>query len=154
MKLQVKAGWTHLSDDVLDMLLDEAERAIFDVEGRSDEVGRRVQSMEAEAPGVLDLRLAIAELVDAYPGIQYELESVGDRLRNVGARAATAELEAYPHIIHLVRLSLEAFFRHYPTLDSYEGEDAADDQDEEARTPGEVYETYAQLLTVLRDRLS
>lgn len=154
MKLQTNAGWSGLTDEVLDLMLDEAERAIFDVESRTDEPGRRVVAMEADPPGVADLRLVIAELVDSFPGVQYELESISDRLRNVGARAATAELESRPHIIHLVRLSLEAFFRHYPTLDAYEVDDDGDDPDEEARAPAEIYEMYGQLLVILRERLS
>lgn len=154
MKLQAKNEWSYLEDEVLDLMLDEAERAIFDVEGRSDERGRRVALLEADPPGVSDLRLAIAELVDAYPGIQYELESVGDRLRNVGALAATGELESRPHLMHLVRLSLEAFFRHYPTVDAYEKDDIGEDPEEDARTPAEIYETYERVLEMLRARLS
>ena len=154
MKLQAEDRWAYIEDEVLDLMLDEAERAIFDVEGRSDERGRRVSLMEADPPGVSDLRLAIAELVDAYPGIQYELESVGDKLRNVGASAATTELETRPHLIHLVRLSLEAFFRHYPSVDAYEADDLGEDPEEDARTAAEVYETYERVLEMLRDRLS
>ncbi|MEQ8274880.1 MAG: hypothetical protein RMA76_12855 [Deltaproteobacteria bacterium] len=154
MKLETNPAWSTMDDEILDLMLDEAERTIFEVEGRTDEPGRRLVTMDADPPGVADLRLAIAELVDAYPGVQFELESVSDRLRNVGAHAATAELESRPHIMHLVRLSLEAFFRHYPTLDAYEVDATPDDPEDDARAPSELYEMYGQILAALRARLS
>ena len=148
-------GTEALGDDALDLLLDEAERALIDVESRPDEPARRVRIDTAEAVGVADFRLAIAELADSHPGAQYELESVSDRLRNVGAAAATAELEHRPHLLHLVRMSLEALFRMYPTPEAYESERREDDLfDDEPLNLAENYETYRQLLGLLRRQLS
>ena len=144
-----------LGDEALDLLLDEAERALIDVESRPDEPARRVRIETAEPAGVADLRLAIAELADSYPGAHYELESVGDRLRNVGATAATAELEHRPHLLHLVRLSLEALFRMYPTSEAYETDRREEGLfDDESMSLAENYETYRQLLALLRRQLS
>lgn len=145
-----------LSDDVLDLLLDEAERALLDVDARPDEPGRRLSAIELTTfKDVEQLRLAIAELSDAYPRMQYELESISDRLRNVGAIAATAELESYPHIIHLARMSLEVFFRQFPTLDVYEADYRTEDgSEDEIQSPAEMYDCYRQLVSKLRTRLS
>ena len=145
-------GLTH---DLIDVFLDEAERALLDVEARADEPGRRIATNEAEPDGVSELRLAIAELADSFPGIHYDLESIGDRLRNVGVMASATELEQHPHVRHLVRLSLEVFFRQYPTSESYEAEsERADEFDDDGQTPAEIYEAYRQLLLILRQRLS
>ncbi|MEM7677809.1 MAG: hypothetical protein AAF449_17565, partial [Myxococcota bacterium] len=144
-----------LADEALDLLLDEAERALIDVDARADEPLRRVQLDPSMPAGVATLRLAIAELADAYPGAQFELESVGDRLRNVGAAAATAELEHRPHLLHLVRLSLEALFRMYPTPEAYETERKEEEFfEEDSLSLIENYETYRQILGLLRRQLS
>ena len=148
-------GADALADDALDLLLEEAERALIDVESRPDEPARRVRVDSSSPPGVADLRLAIAELADSHPGAQYELESVGERLRNVGAAAATAELEHRPHLLHMVRLSLEALFRMYPTSAAYEAERREDELfDDEFIGPAESYEAYRNLLKLLRRQLS
>lgn len=148
----VSDGFT---DDALDLLLDEAERALLDVEARSDEPGRRVAEPEYEVSGLDELRLAVAELSDAHPGMHYELEAIADRLRNVGARSAAMALEQHPHVLDVVRLSLEAFFLQCPTLRAYEddferNEDAGDDE----RIASETYALLLQLRQVLRRRLS
>ncbi len=148
-------GHEALADDALDLLLDEAERALIDVESRPDEPARRVRIDTSAPVGVADLRLAIAELADAHPGAHHELESVSDRLRNVGAAAATAELEHRPHLLHLVRLSLEALFRMYPTPESFEADRREEDVfEDESMNLTENYETYRQLLALLRQQLS
>lgn len=145
-------GLTH---DFIDLLLDEAERALLDVEARTDEPDRRTASYEQEPNGVPELRLAIAEIADRFPGIHYDLESIGERLRNVGATAAARELEAHPHVTHLVRLSLEVFFRQYQSLDAYDAECARGDElEDEPVPPQELYESYGQLLQILKSRLS
>lgn len=156
MAVQVTNWKETLSDDVIDLMLDEADRALLDIEARTDEPGRRYTLTDIERQDIEDMRLAMAELSDAHPGIQYELESIGDRLRNVGAIAATTELEQHPHIVHLVRMSLEVFFRQFPTLEAYEaqGVELEDDPEEDGPAAPEVYETYRQLLAVLRSRLS
>jgi hypothetical protein len=145
-----------LTDEVIDLLLDEADRALLDVEARTDDPGRRLSLSDRETQEMEDLRLAMAELSDAYPGMQYELESIGDRLRNVGAIAATTELEQHPHIIHMVRLSLEVLFRLHPTVRDYEShtDDEDEEADDDAQTPFEVYHTYQQLLEMLRSRVN
>jgi len=153
MKVLAKGTWNDaLTDDVIDLLLDEADRALLDVEARTDEPGRRLSMSEFDTQELEDLRLAMAELADAFPGMQYELESISDRLRNVGAIAATSELEQHPHIIHMVRLSLEVLFRQFPTVSDYEAQIDDDDEehDADAPAPSEVYEAYRQLLDGLR----
>ena len=149
----IELSQEHLTDESLDLLLDEAERALLDVETRADEPERRVMPQDTE-PEVSALRLAIAQLADIFPGIHYDLESIGDRLRNVGAVSASQELQVHPHVMHLVRLSLEVFFRIYPTLDSYESDTERCDDLMDEHTPSEVYEAYAQLLGLLKQRLS
>ena len=143
------------TDDALDLLLDEAERALLDVEARADEPGRRLAGPEGEVPGLDELRLAVAELSDAHPGMHYELEAIADRLRNVGARSAAMALEQHPHVLDVVRLSLEALFLQYPTLGAYENDYARnEDVDDDERLASETYGLYRQLLQVLRRRLS
>ncbi len=144
----------YMNDESIDLLLDEAERALLDVESRCDEPNRRVASLDGDSAEVAEFRMAIAELADLHPSLHYELESINDRLRNVGARAATKELEFYPHLIQLVRLSLEVFFRRYPTLDAYETDFCRNDElgglDEELQSATELYEAHQQLSAMLR----
>ena len=148
-------GTNALADDALDLLLEEAERALIDVESRPDEPARRLRIDTSAPAGVADFRLAIAELADSHPGVHHELESVSDRLRNVGAAAATAELEHRPHLLHLVRLSLETLFRMYPTPEAFEADRREEDIfDDEPMSLVENYETYRQLLGLLRQQLS
>ena len=157
MKVHTQVKWPEgLPEPVLDLLLDEADRALLDVEARVDDAGRRYASLDNRPSDLDQLRLAIAELSDAYPGMQYELESIGDRLRNVGAISATSELEQRPHIVNLVRMSLEVFFRQYPTQDAYEAHaiDSDEGPEEDDPSPAEAYETYRQLLDVLRRRVN
>jgi len=143
-------------DDVFDVFLDEAERALIDVDGRTDEPNRRVHQPDARPESTGELRLAIAELTDAYPGIQFELEALSERLRSVGVREAAVDLEARPHVVQLVRLSLEVFFRAHPTAESFElalhDEDEVDDED--APAAGDVWEANRQLLDRLRGWVS
>src|SRR5688572_13082412 len=113
-----------LSDELLGLLLDEAERALLAVDARADDTGQRVLHGNVPdpdrecAPGVNELRLAIAELADAFPTIHADLETIGERMRNLGAKAGTSELESYPHVLDLVRMSLEVLFRNHPSADS------------------------------------
>ena len=153
MQLKIREQET-LSDDVLDLFLDEADRALLEVEARTDEPGRRFSLTDLEGSEIEDLRLALAELSDAYPGMHYELESIADRLRKVGARAAFTDLEQRPHIIDFVRMSLEVFFRQFPTLEHYEAQGHEFDDEEDGPAALEVYEVYRQLVVVLRSRIS
>ncbi|MCK6551211.1 hypothetical protein L6R52_35580 [Myxococcota bacterium] len=149
-------------DELLGLLLDEAERALLVVEGRADEPGRRILEGDVPDPelggeGVSELRLAIAELVDAHPSIPYDLELISERLRNVGARAGSGELEAHPEVLDLVRLSLEVFVRLYPSIESWEADRRPDPDELDEVTDdstGELYERSAQLLTMLRGVVS
>jgi hypothetical protein len=150
------------SDELLGLLLDEAERALLCVEARADDVGKRVLTgdvpdRDQEPPaGVSELRLAIAELADAFLGLHADLEMIGERMRNVGIKAGALELESHPHVLDLVRLSLEILFRMYPTVDLYEVDQRLlfGSSMEDAQTPAEIYEAYAQLRRVLKARLS
>jgi hypothetical protein len=153
-----------LTSDDVQLLIEEAERALLTVEARVDEPGRRTlngdvpdrDDQDAAADEISELRLAMAELVDAFPGIAYDLESIGERMRNVGAKAAGGDLEGHTHVLDLVRMSLEVFFRSYPTVEAYEldqksGPVAAEDL---AQTPAEIYDAYRELRAALRARLS
>jgi hypothetical protein len=149
-----------LTDERLNLLLDEAERAILQVDARADEPGRRlihgdVPDRDLVRPDVSELRLAISELVDAYPSIQHDLESIGDRLRNLGLNASVDELETHPQVLDLVRMSLEIFFILHPSADAYEQEQRRTQQSEDRQENAlEVYEAYTQLLKILRTRVS
>lgn len=148
----VSDGFT---DDALDHLLDEAERALLDVEARADEPGRRMTGPDAEVSGLDILRLAVAELSDAHPGMHYELEGVAERFRTVGAHSAAMALEQHPHVLDVVRLSLEAFFLQYPTLRAYENDyERSEDAEDDERLASETYSLNQQLLQILRRRLS
>jgi len=60
------------NDELLGLLLDEAERALLSIEARADDFGKRVLTgdvpdRDQEPPaGVSELRLAMAELSDAF----------------------------------------------------------------------------------------
>ncbi|MBK8009958.1 MAG: hypothetical protein IPK13_01305 [Deltaproteobacteria bacterium] len=140
-------------EEFLDQLLDEAERALLDVESRADEPGRRVPLEDGEAPGVAEFQAAIAELADAFPGLMRDVEIIGDMVRNVGALHAVSEVEARPHLMQLLWLSLETFVRQYPSLELYEAV-CRGREDEEGPTPSEIYAGYLRLLGVLRGALS
>ena len=150
------------SDELLGLLLDEAERALLTVEARADDVVKRVVTGDVPdrdqepPPGVSELRLAMAELTDAFPGLHADLELIGERMRNVGVKAGALELESHPHVLDLVRISLEILFRLYATVDHYESEQRMlfGASTEDAQTPAEIYEAYVQLLRVLKSRLS
>src|SRR5215472_4699779 len=154
MKLvSLAASPDNFTDDRLNLLLDEAEQALLIVEARADDPGRRmihgdVPDRDLVNPDVSELRLAIAELADAYPSFPHDLESIGERLRNVGAQAGAEALESHPQVLDLVRMSLEIFFRVHPDAESYEvankKESAGDDV---GATMHERYEAYGQLLS-------
>jgi hypothetical protein len=157
-----------LPGDHLDLLLDEVERALFIVEAREDEPGRR--KLRGDAPcsaeeaadqrepprDVRELRLQIAELVDAYPSVQSDLERVSEKMRTFGTAAGATELSARSQLLDLARLSLEAFFRLHPSVDEYEsdlpGKDGIDE--ESGRTCAETYDALSGVLEMLRARLS
>lgn len=149
-----------LPAELVDLLLDEAERALLLVDARVDEPGRRLLSGDPPddegAPyGVPELRLAVAELIDAHPGIQYDLERIGDRIRTLGAATAAQELSSQPHLLDLVRLSLETFFRVYSEVAIYEAdlELRGAGIDDFGRTPAETYQALAELRVGLRGRM-
>lgn len=150
-------GPEELPPELLNLLLDEAERALLMVDARVDEPGRRLLTGqppddEGSTLGVPELRLALAELIDAHPGIQFDLERLNDRARSLGPSAATQELSSQPHLLDLARLSLEAFFRQYPELESYEAELEARGIDESdlERSAAETYQSMRDLREALR----
>lgn len=149
------------SDDCLNLLLDEAERALMQVDARADDPGRRV--LHGDVPDrdlisedVSELRLAIAELVDAYPSLPHDLEMIGERLHNVGAKAGAEAVEAHPHVLDLVRMSLEIFFRLHPSLEAFEADQRQrrEQQDDVSPSASELYDTCGQILLMLRARVS
>jgi hypothetical protein len=139
-----------LDDEVFQLFLQEGERAILDVERRPDEPERREGSAgpEGDPSDVSALRQALAELVDAYPGIERELGVLADRGHMAGTASAALELEARPHLLQLVRLSLEVFFRRHPSADSFER--ARDDEDEDAESTQSAAERYRAQQDLLR----
>ena len=147
--------------ELLDLVVDEAERAMLWVDARIDEPGARyldgLPVDESVSPsGVAELRLAAAELIDAHPGIQHELERIGDRARSLGPRAAAQLLDAQPAVLDLARLSLETFFRLYPDAELFEHEMEAREVDLEELGRGalDTYRALWDLRGSLRDRLS
>jgi hypothetical protein len=159
MKLgTIEAHAGSLTDEVLNLLLDEAEQALLTVDARADEPGRRivhgdVPDRDVATEDVSELRLAIAELVDAYPSFPHDLETIGERLRNVGANAGAEALESHPQVLDLVRMSLEIFFRLHPDEDEYEASQRKSDNEDLGPMPHERYDAYAQLLEMLRSRV-
>lgn len=149
-----------LSDECMDLLLDEAERSILAVDARFDHPGARTvhgdaeQEWDSTAEGVSEFRLAIAQMVDACPAVQSDLESAGDRLRNIGLSACLSELETNPQVLQLLRLSLEVLLRRFPTVETFTSARHAWEADDLEHVPDEVYAAYAQLSGALRDRLS
>jgi len=149
-----------LAIEHIDLVVDEAERAMLWVDARIDEPGARyLDGLPADdglAPsGVAELRLAAAEVIDAHPGIQGELERIGDRVRSLGPSAAVQLLAEQPAVLDLARLSLETFFRLYPDPELYEVEmDARDlDLEELGRGPRDTYRALIDLRSALRARL-
>lgn len=130
------------------------------VESRSDEPGRRV--LDGDVPdrddhhpeGVSELRLAIAELADACPTLNNDLETIGDRVREIGIRAGERELESHPNLTNLVRLALEVFFLMYPAPEKYETDQRLYYGANLEEAPGDTYSAYRKLLEMLRSRLS
>ncbi|MEM1023578.1 MAG: hypothetical protein AAGD10_17845 [Myxococcota bacterium] len=139
------------SDDTFDSFLDEAERALCEVDGRSDSPGERIRIETCEGSGLCELKLAMAELCDDYPGLSYELDELGERLRACGARAALVDLHRRPHLMQFVRLSLQVFFRQWPTAEDYEmrlREDEVDGcgEEEDCACAHDVFESNRRLL--------
>lgn len=153
MSRTVSTSVLRFSDDAFDLFLDEAERALIEVDGRADEPNRRFHESDGGSEAVAELRLAIAELSDAYPGMCCELEALSDRLRSVGVRAAALDLECRPHLVQLVRLSLEVFFRVHPTVDAFEtslrDDECDEDDDDDGPAPREIWEANRHILRSL-----
>lgn len=150
-----------LSSDLVEVLLEEIERCLLVVDARVDEPGRRVFDgdpiEDAElGSSVRALRLSMAEIVDANPGLQYEIERVGERLRASGATAASLELMHHAHLLDLARLGIETFFLLFGSADAFEfAEQEGEDELEDAgRTRLETYEAMAGLRLMLRSRMS
>lgn len=132
----------------------EAERALLEVEGRDDEPHRRVALDDCDPFRTSQLRLAIAELADAYPCIYVDLETLSDRLQASGTFGASEDLCRRPHLLQLVRLSLEVFFRDWPTPEDYEmylrDEDVDGCDDDDCSCAGEVWDAHRSLLQNLK----
>lgn len=152
------AGLSEFAAEDLQLLLSEADRALMIIDGRNDEPGRRtVDGVAPEDAGsgkmFNELTLAMAELVDAYPGLLVDIERVSDRIRSAGATAGAAELARYRPLVDLVRLSLEALFTVCSDIDAFDGWRMYGD-DEELYTAGETFAAYATLLDLLRSNLN
>lgn len=150
-----------LSAELVEILLEEIERGLLVVDARVDEPGRRVFDgdpiEDAElGPAVRALRLSMAELVDASPGLQYEIERVSDRLRSSGAAAASGELMSRAHLLDLARLGIETFFLLFPSGEVFElaEEEAEEELEDSGRSRGETYEAMTALRGMLRQRVN
>ncbi len=148
-------GPEDLPGEHLELLMQEADRALMLVDSRMDEPGRRVLSGiapedAAVARGVSELGLTVAELIDCHPGIQYDIESVNERLRTMGARAAAIELGRYPHLIALAPLSRETHRRVCANVASYGTWVPDGDHESDLRSPPETYVALRETLEMLR----
>ncbi|MGF1511593.1 MAG: hypothetical protein ACFB9M_19025 [Myxococcota bacterium] len=142
-------------DEVLGRFLDQAEYALLSVESREDRPYSRSHGEEMGPSRTQELEQALAELADCYPGLSAELDDVSERARCCGVQAAVRDLEALPHLLHFVRLSLEVFFRQFPTAEAYEmklREEEAEgcDEDQDCHCAQETFETQRRLLDTLR----
>lgn len=150
-----------LSTDLVEILLEEIERCLLVVDARVDEPGCRVFDgdpiEDAElGSSVRMLRLSMAEIIDAHPGLQYEVERVGERLRASGATAASSEFMHHAHLLDLARLGIETFFLLFANAEVFEiAEQESDDELEEVgRSRLETYEAMVGLRSMLRSRMS
>jgi hypothetical protein len=153
------AGPEDLSSLQLELVLEEADRCLLMVDARIDEPGRRV--VDAYPPDdstygrddVAQINLAIALLADAYPALQGEIGFVIDRFRMEGGVAGVRELSRYPHLMDLIRLSLEMLFHLCPTPEDYVEWQAADLYGDVLNAPEDRYSSYVEVYAMLRSRL-
>jgi|GEM_PF-2290476 len=153
-------GPEDLSSHQLDLILDEADRCLMMVDARIDEPGHRI--FDAYPPednlysqdSVAQLSLAIALLADAYPALQHEISIVIDRFRSEGGAKGVQELARYPHLMDLIRLSLDLLFAVYPTEDHYAMDQADDVFSDILTTPQERYAAFREARKMLMGRLS
>jgi hypothetical protein len=157
IKLSLLDGGSETLADELELMINEADRAIIDVMARSDyRHHRMVMRNPSDTSAIAELERAMAEVVDAYPTLEEDLGRVRDRMKTVGARTGARELERNAHVLDLIRLSLEVFVRRYPTPMVYERiarerDDVPDDGDP---IFVDFYNTRIQVLSQLRLRVS
>ena len=153
------AGPEDLSSLQLELVIEEADRSLLMVDARIDEPGQRV--LDAYPPEdniygreeVAQLNLAIALLADAYPALQNEIGLVIDRFRVEGGVAGVQELSRYPHLMDLIRLSLEMLFQICPTPAAYVKWQADDVFADVLNAPEDRYAAYQRVYEMLRSRL-
>jgi len=153
------SGPEELTSLQLELVLEEADRCLLMVDARIDEPGRRV--LDAYPPedniygreDVAQINLAIALLADAYPALQGEIGFVIDRFRIEGGVAGVKELSRYPHLMDLIRLSLEMLFHICPTPEDYVAWQADDVFADVLNPPEERYSSYVRVYEMLRGRL-
>ena len=153
------SGPEDLTSLQLELVLEEADRCLLMVDARIDEPGRR--ALDAYPPedniygreDVAQINLAIALLADAYPALQGEIGFVIDRFRVEGGVAGVKELSRYPHLMDLIRLSLEMLFHICPTPEDYVTWQADDVFADILNAPEERYSTYVRVYEMLRSRL-
>ena len=152
-------GPEDLSSHQLDLVLEEADRCLMMVDARIDEPGHR--TFDAYPPednlysqdAVAQLSLAIALLADAYPALQHEISIVIDRFRSEGG-AKGVQGARYPHLMYLIRLSLDLFFASHPTEEHYSAEQAEDVFSDVLTSPQERYAAFQEVHKMLMGRLS
>ena len=143
----------------LDLILQEADRALIIVDSRIDDPGRRVlDGLGLEEMGATrsfaELNLALAELSDACPCLGADIELVSERMRTKGAASGAAEFARHHHLVDLVRLSLESLFCVYRDPVSFASARLDIDDDCDLHTATEMYEQYRSILDLLRRTLN
>ncbi len=143
-----------LGGDVLALVLEQAEQALVEVDCREDRPF--FAHIGPDASDVGPLLLAVSELLDAHPGTPFELEAVTSGLREAGSASGLRRLEFHPHLLQVVRISLEIFFRRFPTLADYEAalERSGEEDGELPGPPPELWRAHRRLLISLRGTLS
>lgn len=153
-------GPEDISNHQLELILDEADRCLMMVDARIDEPGRRTS--DAYPPednlygqdDVAQICLAIALLSDAHPALQHEISVVIDRFRSEGGTTGALELARYPHLIDLIRLSLDLLFTMCPTEDHYTSYQDQDVFSDVLTSPEHRYSAFQQVHQMLKCRLS
>lgn len=142
-----------LSEDLLDLVLERAEQALVDADCSDD--GPIIRISGSSEPEMESFHAALVDVGKAFPGASFELGAICDRLREVGGKAALRQLETQPHLVQVVRLSLEMFFRRYPCASDFER--ALKEQEDGDEVVGgsatELWQAHRTLLGVLRQSL-
>jgi hypothetical protein len=145
-----------LRREVFVTVLEEAEELLADVDIRDDPAFAPFGRFEGEVGALVH---ALGEIERARPGALDELEAMVERVREVGVEATWPHLRRQPHLLQVLRLSLEVFFRRHPNLESYrkQSESTTDEEPPAGHmtaSPGELWRGRRKFLSALRGSLS